>query len=492
MAARAEAYADAALRRAAEAVAGAGEGDRNRSLNREAYGLGRLVGAGALDRAEVIHELTDAATACGLIGAGANRKAGKKKVGPSWSSRQAAERAIGRAVDQGAKTPRELPADDDRQARRRRASKPKPTKKPRPVALELPPPPALEPGPEALAAEVWRIVEPLAPTPEAEAWLTGRGLDVAAAWRQGCRDWRPACDELRAVLRAASPDALASLGFNEADTGKPWWPLRAVIEGNGKAAGLAVPCRVAPDGPPLRWRWRCYGLPWDRGPKELAPYGPALPLIADGDRAALVVCEGTPDFLAAAEVLEGAAVVVGLVAVSAGLPAWLRPLLRDARRVVVASHDAPGGEAAATTIGRELARLVGLADARGRFRRPPVLEGDDLADQHKRGELADVLRAEVGATRQPARLLPAPAWCVYESRPDDEIDAVRAWLHDLAPVRDQGAEHLLLFCWYGWRDEAEYQAGVVPFEGITELRAAAPALPRLVADRLLDALGESD
>jgi hypothetical protein len=253
-----------------------------------------------------------------------------------------------------------------------------------------------------------------------------------------------------------------------------------------------VPCRAAPGGPPMRWRWRCFAPPWDDGPKELAAYGPTLPLIADGDRAALVVCEGTPDFLAVAEVLEGAAVVVGLVAVSAGLPTWLRPLLRDARRVVVASHDAPGGEAAATAIGVELARLVGLADAKGRFTRLVVPEGDDLADRHKRGELADELRAEVGATRPPARLLPAPAWCVYESRPDDEIEAVRAWLHDLAPVRDQGAGHLLLFCWYGWHDEAEYQAGVVPFEGITELRVAAPALPRLVVDRLLEALGESD
>ena len=470
--ARAEAYADAALRRAVEAVAGAAS-NRNDTLNAEAYGLGRLVGAGALDRAEVVAELVAAASACGLIGAGR---------GPSWSSRRAAERAIGRSVDQGATNPRELPAGDKRPAR--------PQPKPRLPPLELPPAPVLEDAAATLAAEVWRVVEPLPPTPEAVAWLAGRGLDVAAAWRQGCRDWRPACDELRAVLRAASPDALASLGFNEADTGKGWWPLRALFDGRPEAAGLAVPCRVAPGGEPLRWRWRCYGPPWDGGPKELAPYGPALPLIADGDRAALVVCEGTPDFLAAAEVLEGAAVVVGLVAVSAGLPAWLRPLLRDARRrVVVASHDAAGGEAAATAIGVELARLVGLADAQGRFVRLVVAESDDLADRHKRGELAADLRAEVGAPRHCARPLPAPAWCDYESRPDDEIEAVRAWLHDLAPVRDQGAEHLLLFCWYGWRDCAESEALAVSFEDVAELRAAVPMLPRLVADRLLEALG---
>ena len=154
---RAEAYAESALRGAVEAVAGAGS-NRNEALNREAYGLGRLVAAGALDRTEVVNELADAATACGLIGPG---------NGPSWSNRPAAERAIARSVDQAAKAPRELPADDDRQAQSRRRPEPKP--KPRPVALELPPAPELDPGAAALAAAVWRIVEPLAPTPAAEA-----------------------------------------------------------------------------------------------------------------------------------------------------------------------------------------------------------------------------------------------------------------------------------------------------------------------------------
>lgn len=500
MGTRAEAYADAALRRAVEAVAGAGS-NRNDALNQQAYGLGRLVAAGALDRAEVVRDLADAAAACGLVG---------RKPGVSWSNRQAAERAIGRSVDQGAKKPRELPADaapPGRGARQRRAP-PKP--KPRPAPLELPPAPELDPGAAALAAAVWRIVEPLAPTPEAKAWLTGRGLDVAAAWRQGCRDWRPALPELRAALRDATPEACQAVGFDEPDTGKPWWPLRAAMEGIDKAAGLAVPCRVAPGGPPMRWRWRCFATPWDRGPKELAAYGPALPLVAAGDAASLVVCEGTPDFLAVAEVVAGRAVVVGLVAVSAGLPPWLRPLLRDAgRRVVVVTHDAAGGEAAAVSIGRELARLVGLAAATARFARLVVAEADDCADRHKRGELADELlplldvpaakpAAKPSAEAPPAARVaapePAPDWQDYSTRPKPELDAVRAELRRLAPELDPGAgsdwqphaEDVALFCWYGWHDCATSLTLVA--RDLNALWTAADKLPRLVATRLADVM----
>jgi len=46
-------YGTAALKNAAKRVAEAIQGDRNSTLNREAHGLGRLVGAGILDEEEV-------------------------------------------------------------------------------------------------------------------------------------------------------------------------------------------------------------------------------------------------------------------------------------------------------------------------------------------------------------------------------------------------------------------------------------------------------
>jgi hypothetical protein len=59
-------FAAAALEREVAAVAGAGRGERNHALNRAAFALGSLVGAGALDAATVASALASAALAAGL------------------------------------------------------------------------------------------------------------------------------------------------------------------------------------------------------------------------------------------------------------------------------------------------------------------------------------------------------------------------------------------------------------------------------------------
>jgi hypothetical protein len=60
------AYADAALRKECEAVAGTGEGSRNPRLNEAAFKLGQLVAGGLLSESEVRAGLEDAARRCGL------------------------------------------------------------------------------------------------------------------------------------------------------------------------------------------------------------------------------------------------------------------------------------------------------------------------------------------------------------------------------------------------------------------------------------------
>jgi hypothetical protein len=64
--ARAEAYGRAALAKAAARIAGAQLGTRNDTLNRAAFGIGRLVGGGVLDRGQAEHTLRLAAQMCGL------------------------------------------------------------------------------------------------------------------------------------------------------------------------------------------------------------------------------------------------------------------------------------------------------------------------------------------------------------------------------------------------------------------------------------------
>jgi hypothetical protein len=59
-------YGQAALTAESERVASARVGTRNDTLNRAAFALGRLVGAGLLDQGEVVRELDAAARRCGL------------------------------------------------------------------------------------------------------------------------------------------------------------------------------------------------------------------------------------------------------------------------------------------------------------------------------------------------------------------------------------------------------------------------------------------
>jgi hypothetical protein len=82
-------YAERALTLGCERVAAAGEGTRNDTLNREAFSLGTLVGAGMLGREDVRAHLEEAAVACGL-------------------TVREASMVLDRAIDDGAKHPREV------------------------------------------------------------------------------------------------------------------------------------------------------------------------------------------------------------------------------------------------------------------------------------------------------------------------------------------------------------------------------------------------
>ena len=65
---RARAYAEGALRRAIERVASAGLGERNATLNTQAFALSRFVSDGSLSAGEIAYALASAATAAGLEG----------------------------------------------------------------------------------------------------------------------------------------------------------------------------------------------------------------------------------------------------------------------------------------------------------------------------------------------------------------------------------------------------------------------------------------
>jgi putative DNA primase/helicase len=63
---RSTAYGPAALRRDLDALSGAAEGSRNHTLNRSAFVLGQLVGAGTLDETETADALLQTGLGIGL------------------------------------------------------------------------------------------------------------------------------------------------------------------------------------------------------------------------------------------------------------------------------------------------------------------------------------------------------------------------------------------------------------------------------------------
>lgn len=129
---RARKYADGAIAKARREIEGKPEGERNDELNRQAFGLGQLVGGGVASRDVVEAELTAAAL----------------RVGLTESETRASIRS---GLDAGARDPRGLPSETA-------------TDEPPPPESEDPPPPESEnpPGPGSTSAntEPWPDPEP--------------------------------------------------------------------------------------------------------------------------------------------------------------------------------------------------------------------------------------------------------------------------------------------------------------------------------------------
>ncbi|MBF0182274.1 MAG: toprim domain-containing protein [Magnetococcales bacterium] len=140
-------YAEAALNSACNAIIN-GAGGRNVTLNKEAFGLGQLVGGGLLDRAEAEQRLTDAAQQAGLDPA---------EIRATLRS----------GLEKGIASPREI--DMGRDTRTRSAARPAPTRQA---------PPADDQRARERLIATWRESVPLGhPGAEgARRYLIARGL----------------------------------------------------------------------------------------------------------------------------------------------------------------------------------------------------------------------------------------------------------------------------------------------------------------------------
>jgi len=289
---------------------------------------------------------------------------------------------------------------------------------------EAPKAPTVPEGAAELLRAVWRLVEPLRLTPEAEDYLRGRAIEPWAVHETGARDWWPVRDELRELLRGASAESKRAAGFyGEPEGGrpKPWWPVAALVTEEARGRGLFVPVFLPGADAPAGWRWRTI----DRAARIKAlsmpgaaptPYGLGLPhggrlgwLRPAAGHELVVVVEGEPDWWTLAGALGPHAGLVTLTAKTSGWPAWATAHLQRAEAVVVVTHEprqkAEGGPKPADPVVDSL--FLALSAQRGAeaarrvlrvLRQDETADWNDLAQSGRLTERLGLLRPVLDAT----------------------------------------------------------------------------------------------
>ena len=282
---------------------------------------------------------------------------------------------------------------------------------------------------------LWDIVAPAMLSEEASRWLKSRGIRPEVAWHLGARDWAMSAQAVHDYLATLCPQDLLAAGLAQAQAGeqgpKTWAGLEALRPGSW-ARGLCLPL-VHPQWPraPIAWRLRLhapFSTQSGRSLKALAQYAgtPPLPSIPMGlmptrrstthDRAPVyLLCEGEPDWLSLADLLETMepqlsrpVYPIALVTMSSGYPYEFLPILEKAHRVVCLFDRGPvrqgisGGERVVEKLRGGLMHRMASTQSGCSFDQVYdridtqlvlALQADDLDvnDLHRRGELRGLL-----------------------------------------------------------------------------------------------------
>lgn len=242
-------------------------------------------------------------------------------------------------------------------------------------------------------------------------WAAERGISWQAVTLASVRDATHAAGEIIEILREYTRAEHLAAGTMRAD-GKPWHPLRVVAEiaagDRAHADGAFIPIWSPTYGAlPVGFRYRLYE-PWGNGAKTLAQFSgaPVLPLGLDrldmmaklGTPYTVILCEGETDWLAAQDAMRTlgrpCACLAHCMMSKPWAASWTR-LIADAslaeRVWILFDGDASAGRDRARDIAQQTIAERGAGWAAERVTIHLTDAAGDLADLHKKGDLAGLL-----------------------------------------------------------------------------------------------------
>lgn len=302
-----------------------------------------------------------------------------------------------------------------------------------PARPTRPPPPAEEHTPDPMALEVWGAIWAelffTPPTDQVRRWAEERGVSWQTASLASVRDPTTAAGAILDVLTSYSIDDHRRAHTVDGE-GKPWLPLRAVVDvAKGRrapgAGGALIPIWTpGPTPQPVGARFRVFDPRPLRNGRIIktwaqprgAYYAPLgldaldqAQALADheGQPFDVLLCEGETDWLAAQDAMRQLgrlSATLGHCAMArAWLPSWTRQIAAAPKlgRVLLlfdqGNGDPPTGEKRAGEIYLQLAEARGVDWAANNVLIHLTPEGGrDLADLHKAGDLAPLLNDLLG------------------------------------------------------------------------------------------------
>ena len=237
--------------------------------------------------------------------------------------------------------------------------------------------------------KIWRAIEPLPLTKEAESWLMSRGILPHLAHRLGCRDIRPSYKRVKEIVKEQP--------FFRNTKGQLWYPF---LMGHNPV-GLLIPSFLPDYRHPVQYRCRIY-KPWTNSGRTtkilFQPKAPGLPSIPLGicnpeilrlPPKVTFFTEGEPDYLSVFQIWSYLIKanykippinVIGIGGASTQWQSEFNQHVFNSHKYVICTHDTKEGKELAASITANALKVHGYKNCKENIVRQLFSEERDAND----------------------------------------------------------------------------------------------------------------